>query len=100
MIKVSYIIKDNLIKEVKIKGHANYDEFGKDIVCASVSSIITTTINDILTIDKKAISYDDKEGNVSIINNNNEIASKLLQVMINTLKELEQDYPKNIKIGG
>ena len=39
MIKVE--LKDNLIT---IKGHAGYDDKGKDIVCASVSSIVITTI--------------------------------------------------------
>ena len=36
---------------IKISGHANYDEKGKDIVCASVSSIVITTINAIIEID-------------------------------------------------
>ena len=31
---------------------------------------------------------------------NNEVADKLLNNMLNMLKELELDYPKNIKIGG
>ena len=39
MIKVN--IEDKLIT---IKGHANYDDKGKDIVCASVSSIVITTL--------------------------------------------------------
>ena len=39
MIKV--LIKEN---SIRIKGHANYSEFGKDIVCASVSSVIYTTV--------------------------------------------------------
>ena len=48
MIKVNYVVSNNLIKSVSIKGHAFYDTYGKDIVCAAVSSIVTTTINDIL----------------------------------------------------
>ena len=100
MIKVSIKNKNNLIKEIKIIGHADYDEYGKDIVCASVSSLATTTINDILVLDKEAISYKVKDGNISITNNDSELADKLLNVLINSLKELANDYPKNIKIGG
>ena len=38
------MIRINIKKNtIIIKGHANYDKYGKDIVCASVSSIITTT---------------------------------------------------------
>ena len=44
---------------IKISGHANFDNYGKDIVCASVSSIIYTTINGILNINNTAINYTD-----------------------------------------
>ena len=100
MIKVSIKKENNFIKEIIIKGHANYDEYGKDIVCAAVSSIATTTINDILAIDSNAISYDSNDGNMIITNNDNELANKLLNVMLNSLEELANDYPKNIIIGG
>ena len=35
---------------IKITGHSGYDNAGKDIVCASVSSIIYTTVNGLLNI--------------------------------------------------
>ena len=40
--------------EIKIKGHAGYDEPGKDIVCAGVSTLVQTLIQSIeeLTSDK------------------------------------------------
>ena len=46
------MIKVDLTKEnvITISGHANYDDKGKDIVCASVSSIVITTINAIIEI--------------------------------------------------
>ena len=100
MIKISINKDKDLIKEIIIKGHANYDEYGKDIVCAAVSSIATTTINDILTLDNKAINYISKDGNMIITNNDSELANKLLQVMVNSFEELADDYPKNIIIGG
>jgi hypothetical protein len=61
MIKV--LIKEN---SIRIKGHANYSEYGKDIVCASVSSVIYTTVNSIMNIDKFSIEYTD-DGNVITI---------------------------------
>lgn len=100
MIKVKVSYKDNLISKVSILGHADYEEYGKDIVCSAVSSIVTTTINDILTLDSSAISYDSKEGNVLITNKDNKLADKLLKTMLNTLSELSEAYPENIKIGG
>ena len=56
MIKVEFR-KDNII----VSGHANYKEYGNDIVCASVSSIIYTTINGILNINKEAIKFTDND---------------------------------------
>ena len=54
MIKVE--IKNN---KIEIKGHAYYDDYGKDIVCASVSSIVITTINAIIEFDPESIYYED-----------------------------------------
>jgi uncharacterized protein YsxB (DUF464 family) len=99
MIKVLISAKDNNIKQINIKGHADYDDYGKDIVCSSVSSITITTVNAILMFDKNYISYNEKKDNFEIIiNENNEVTNKLIQNMINLLTELSQDYPKNIKI--
>ena len=94
MIKVE--LKDNLIT---IKGHAGYDDKGKDIVCASVSSIVITTINAIIEINPDAIDYSDLD-NVIIIRKlkEDEIVNKLLNNMILLLENLEKDYKDYIKI--
>lgn len=94
MIKVE--IKKN---KIIIKGHANYDDFGKDIVCASVSSIVITTVNGILEIDRDAIKYLEENDILTIeVLKENEIVSILINNMISLLKELSVNYPKNIKI--
>ena len=99
MIKISYK-KNNLVNEVKILGHADFADYGKDIVCSAVSSIVTTTINNIIALDNKAITYSANDGDILITNNDSEMASKLLDNMIMMLEDLAKDYPKNIKIGG
>ena len=94
MIKVE--LKDNLIT---IKGHAGYDEKGKDIVCASVSSIVITTINGIIEIDPDAIDYSDLDNEIIIRKlKEDEIVNKLLNNMILLLENLEKDYKDYIKI--
>ncbi len=94
------MIKINIRKNhIEIKGHAMYDDYGKDIVCAAVSSIVITTINAILSFDKDAIKYENKEGYINInIVNESETTNKLITNMVKLLKDLEQDYQKNIKI--
>lgn len=94
------MIRVNVLKnKIEIIGHSNYDTLGKDIVCSAVSSIVTTTINGIISIDENAISYDYKNDIMTIINNkNDEITIKLLNNMIDLLKSLSKDYPKNISV--
>ena len=94
MIKIS-IYKD----EITIKGHSGYGESGSDIVCASVSSILITTVNALLSIDEDCISYEENDAYLNIkIKKHNEIIDKLIDNMINLLKELEKDYKKFIEI--
>ena len=92
MIKV--VKKENTIE---ITGHSNYDTLGKDIVCSAVSSIVTTTINGIISIDEKAISYSYQNDKMTISNiKKDKITNKLLDNMLDLLKSLAKDYPKNI----
>ncbi len=82
--------------EITISGHANYNNYGNDIVCASVSSIIYTTINGILNINNKAIDYEDNELLKINILSDDEITKKLINNMLELLKDLAKQYPKNI----
>ena len=96
MIKVN-ISKD--LKQISIKGHADYAEHGKDIVCAAVSSIVVTSVNACLSLDENSIKYLDREGLVEIeVLNNNDTTIKLINNMINMLIELANNYKKNITI--
>ena len=97
MIKVIIKEEKKRIVEVQILGHALYNDFGKDIVCSAVSSIITTTVNGIMMIDNDALKYEEKPSFKIDILKDDEITDKLILNMINLLKELEKDYPKNIK---
>lgn len=96
MIKIRLEYENKKVKKVEIKGHALYDDYGKDIVCAAVSSIVITTVNAILRIDKDAICYDEKIFLIDVLKDN-EIVNKLIDNMVDLLKQLEHDYPKNIK---
>ena len=96
MIKVN-INKDNIV----ITGHAMYDDYGKDIVCASASSIVISTVNAILKFDKDAISYQEEKDKLVIdILKKDDITKKLIGNMVDMLNELSNQYPKNIKVIG
>ena len=99
MIKVSINKEHNIVNNITIKGHANFDDYGKDIVCASVSSIVITSINAILRIDEESINYQEKEGLVIIdIKKHTKVIYILIDNMIDLLNQLENKYNKNIKI--
>lgn len=99
MIKVEVVKENNLYKNVSILGHAMYDEYGKDIVCSAVSSIVTTTVNGILALDKDSLRYDVNDNGLFItyIDSNNN-SQALIKNMVSLLKELEEKYPTNIKV--
>jgi len=98
MIKVSISKNNNIIESIHCSGHANYDNYGRDIVCASFSTMIITTINGILEIDKNAISYTDNN-NLEIINiKKDNITNSLLNNLVNMIYELKENYDKNISI--
>ena len=85
--------------KIVISGHALYDEYGKDIVCASVSSIAICTVNAIISINEDAIEVTEKEGELIInINSNDNITNKLIDNMFRCFYDLEKQYPNNIKI--
>ena len=86
--------------KITVKGHANQAEYGNDIVCASVSTAVIMSVNQI-EVFNKAHCLDTKifEGNTTItVVSEDEIVCKVLDNLIFTLKDLELQYPKYIKI--
>ena len=95
MIKVVY---NQGFKNIKITGHAGYADLGKDIVCASASGIILSSIN--LAIDfNNEVKYTDDLNKIEIVNETNDLnVEKTFNNMILMLEEIQKQYPKNIKI--
>lgn len=94
MIKVN--IKQN---RVIITGHAGYDGYGKDIVCASVSSIVITSVNAALKLENNSLEYIEEKDKLTInILSNKENIKIIIENMIDLLEELSLTYKENIKI--
>lgn len=98
MIKIKLIKKNNDLEKIIIKGHAMYDDYGKDIVCAAVSSTVITSVNACLSIDHNSLNYDDRDGLEIVINKKDVVTKKIIENMISNLIELEMAYPKNVQI--
>jgi len=99
MIKVETVKEKGKYTSIKILGHAMYDDYGKDIVCSAASSIVTTTINGILSLKKGSLSYMiSKQGmNIKVLSDDN-TTQVLIKNMISLLKELEKNYKDNIQV--
>ena len=99
------MIKEKLEKEkakykkITMTGHAMYDDYGKDIVCAAASSIATTTVNGVLALNKESLSYEvSDKGLVIEVKDTLNTTQTLINNMVNLLKDLEEQYPENIEV--
>ena len=99
MIRINVDKENNQIKKIILEGHANYDEYGKDIVCAAVSATYLCTVNAILSLNKNSIQVNNNKAKQEIIvNTYDDTTNTLLKNMINCLESLEKQYPKNINL--
>ena len=98
MIKIKVLKKDEIIKSVITKGHANFAEHGKDIVCAGVSAVVTGGINALESeIENIKIINEENTLGVEVINSNDKIQLILKTILIQ-LETIESSYKKYIKI--
>lgn len=99
MINVKIVKENAKYKKITLLGHAMYDDYGKDIVCSACSSIVTTTINGILSLDKDSLSYMVSKKGMSIdVKSTDRVTQVLINNMVSLLKELEGNYPDNIEV--
>lgn len=90
------IIKET--NKITISGHANYSD-SEDIVCASVSSIMYTSVNLMIRFDNESIKYEDVGNKVIIeIIKTSKENDLIIENMMSLFKDLEDKFPKNIKI--
>ncbi|QWB95392.1 ribosomal-processing cysteine protease Prp [Mycoplasmatota bacterium] len=100
MIKVDIRCDLNEIKYIEVTGHALYDQSGKDIVCASVSTALIMTINALEKLNVlDDVKYDIEEGYFQIeVNGMNHLVKAMLDNLQYSLTDLSNQYPKYIKI--
>lgn len=98
MILVNIVVRKGIIERIEMKGHAMFNDYGKDIVCAGVSSALITTVNAILSFDKNSIEYKN-DNHFSLINiKKDKVTNNLLENLVEILKQTEKQYSKNIKV--
>ena len=86
--------------EITIKGHSGYATEGYDIVCASVSSMVTLSINLIEVFGLKdhiVAKVQSGDAKITVVKDDEKI-EKILNNLIFSLKDLEEEYPKYLQI--
>ena len=99
MVNARYRVEDNT-HTLTVYGHANYGEYGKDIVCAGVSSIVQALIGWIEENYYKVIciSVDPKEGEVIIACDGGEEVAAVFQMASIGLRQIADSYPDHVQI--
>ena len=97
-----YRNEDRIAQRFTCTGHANYDDRGYDVVCASISVLVINTINAIetFTADAFVCESNEKTGDIDFgftekISNDSQL---LIETMILGLKEIQNDYGKKFLI--
>ena len=100
MIKIQINKTNNKYSSLLVSGHSNYDEHGKDIVCAGVSAIVTGGLNALIIENKKKISYRVNDGyvNVDVLDIDDDKLQIIMDVIVVQLKTIEESYKKYVKI--
>ena len=98
MIKVNYEAEDEHYSHLEVSGHADSGDYGKDLICASVSSIMFGLMNalDCLDLD---IGIEQLENRIVIDNHtDSQIADNYLELVLIQLKTIENSYGNFIKV--
>lgn len=83
-----------------VLGHANYDEYGRDIVCAGASSLVQALIGWIEENHYRVecISIDPKEGEVVISCEGGEDIAAVFYMAAIGLLQIADSYPDHLQI--
>jgi len=91
------------ISSFTVQGHADYAEYGKDIVCAGVSAVTVGTLNAIEALLGVELDAQVEEGYLQasvppLEGNKLEQTQLLLESMLVMLKSIEKSYGKHISV--
>lgn len=99
MVKAKYTVNENT-HTLDVSGHANYAEYGKDIVCAGISAIVQALIGWIEENHYKAdcISVDTKDGEIVISCEGGDDISAVFNMAYIGLEQIADSYPDHMQI--
>ena len=98
MIKVKVKRENNNITYINVTGHAEFADYGSDIVCSAVSCLCFTIANQLLSIDETLnITAENNDFSFTNLSDTHDV-QLLLNTLVNGLVQVEDEYSKNIKV--
>lgn len=99
MIRTVFRLHENRLTGFTLKGHANMGDEGLDIVCAAVSSAAYMTVNALTDVIFENVELDVADGYLHCnVLNGSESAQVLLRSFRFHMEQLQEEYPRAIKI--
>ncbi len=87
-------VSSQKITSIEVKGHANSDDYGKDLVCAAVSTVITGGMN---ALQDKEYDFKLDEGHayikaLDIPSDYDAVVLKTIEIQLKTIEESNHKY--------
>lgn len=100
MITIKLTEDNNILWEIIVSGHANYESPEVAAICAAASMATVVTGNAIMYLNLKDFAHVEAEKGYFriVIKDRNDIVDGLLSNLKHTLLELKDQYPNNIQI--
>lgn len=98
MIRIEITRINGNINHLSVKGHANSDEYGKDLVCAAVSAVITGGLNSLENPKSFGIIFEEGNVEVSSLSGVSKNDYHTLEVILTQLRTIEEDNKKYVQI--
>lgn len=84
--------------EITMCGHALYDEYGKDIVCAAISALLQTFVEAVDTFTTDKLNANMAAGNAIVrYEHLTEQSQLLLNAFLLGVDMIAESYPVNVK---
>ncbi len=99
MIRVTYGLDDKGdYSYLKVTGHAEFADEGKDLICASVSSIFYGLMNALDEMEGDAKVHDNRDDIEIMVLRDNQTVQDYIRLVMYQLKTIEESYGRFIKI--
>lgn len=98
MIRVLYEVRDERYVSLDVSGHAEYGEYGKDLICASASSIMFGLMNALDALGEDVLI--EQEDNRIMIedHSSSDIVQDYFELVIMQMKTIEASYGDFIRV--